>query len=204
MYLEPFVGGANIVSGLLGKRMAADACEDLIMLYVALQRGWKPPTSISEEEYKAAKADKVPSALRAFIGFGCSFSGKWFGGYARDPKSDRNYALNAANSLEKLRPHIQDVEFLCADYKAFNPSGLIIYCDVPYIGTTGYSAVGKFNHGDFWQTAREWSQNNTVLTSSYEAPEDFKCVLEISTKTDMGNNKNEKIPRIERVFEYSF
>ena len=36
----------------------------------------------------------------SFVGFGCSFAGKWFGGYARS-NDKRNYAKMAKNSLNK-------------------------------------------------------------------------------------------------------
>lgn len=49
---------------------------------------------------------------------------------------------------------------------------------------------------------REWSKNNDVYISEYNAPDDFECVLEIPTRTDIRNKKNELDSRIERVFKY--
>lgn len=80
-YIEPFVGAGWIVSGMRGSssRVASDLSEDLILLWQALQDGWDPPKAVTEEEYNRLKTDP-PSALRAFVGYGLSFSGKWFGG----------------------------------------------------------------------------------------------------------------------------
>jgi len=203
IFLEPFVGGANIISRMNGFRIASDANTDLIAMYRALQDGWLPPQQVTENEYKDAKRDKsIDPALRAFIAVACSFSGKWFGGYARDPKSDRNYALNGYNSLLKLKPRIDGVLFYPNDYRYWEPFDALIYCDPPYENTTGFDALKGFNHIEFWDTMREWSQNNTVVISEYVAPDDFECVLEISTKTDIGNKNNEKISRIERLFRH--
>jgi len=49
---------------------------------------------------------------------------------------------------------------------------------------------------------RLWSKNNLVFISEYIAPDDFKCVLQINTKTDMRNKNNNKISRIEKLFKY--
>lgn len=84
-YIEPFVGGGNILAEVRAKkRTALDANEALITMYKALQKGWRPPTAVSEEEYAHYKALKDPNdPMTAFVGFAASFGGKWFGGYAR-------------------------------------------------------------------------------------------------------------------------
>jgi DNA adenine methylase len=202
-YLEPFVGAGWVLQEVVGQRMASDINPYLIELYKALQRGWIPPSQVSESEYHEAKVgDFCPPYLRAFIGFGCSWGGKWFGGYARDPKSDRNYALNAQRSLLKALPRIQDVSFHIREYTDWSPQELMIYCDPPYENTTAYSAAPNFNYPKFWAMMRSWSNRNTVLISSYYAPPDFETVWSKETKTDLGNSKGEKIPRLERLFKY--
>lgn len=180
-----------------GIRYASDAHEDLILLLKAVQNGEELPDYITEEQYNQEKASKIPSALRAFIGFGCSFSGKFFGGYARD-NTGRNYAKNCKNSLLKKKPFLQDVVFEFKDYRSWDVENFLIYCDPPYQGFTEYSI--KFDHDIFWETMRAWSQKNTVVISEYSAPPDFKCVLEIPTKTDMHCASGQ---RIEKLFTFS-
>ena len=73
-----------------GVRCASDVNRPLITMYKALQDGWIPPSTVTEEmyaEYKGIQDAEDP--LTAFIGIGCSFSGKWFGGYARSGEIGR-------------------------------------------------------------------------------------------------------------------
>lgn len=205
VYLEPFVGGASVLEKIPStfKRLASDVNPYLISLYKAVQRGWDPPKNVTEDEYlKAKNTEEFPKYLKGFIGVGCSFGGKWFGGYARSGK--RNYAENARNSLIKLRSKIKDVKFKCISYDKLDPFGCIIYCDPPYVGTTKYNILSEnFNYELFWNTMRNWAKRNTIYISEYIAPEDFKCVLEIKTKTDL-HTKTGKEERIEKLWTYKF
>jgi DNA adenine methylase len=202
-FLEPFIGGCNIAPLMKGKVFASDANEYLIEMYLALQNGWVPPQNISEEEYTNIKINKDKNkALTGFVGIGCSYSGKWFGGYARN-KTGRNYCLNAHNSLLRIIPKIENIKFKCISYEKLSPKNCLIYCDPPYKGTTGYNATEKFDHNLFWETMRKWSIDNTVLISEYSAPDDFKEVWKKETKLDIRNKKQEKEIRIEKIFKLS-
>ena len=98
-FVDLFCGSCNIISAIKApKRIANDLHKELIALHKAVQQGWIPPSVITEEDYKQAKYQE--DHLKSFVGFGCSFSGKYFGGYARGGE-DRNYALNANNTLLK-------------------------------------------------------------------------------------------------------
>ena len=78
IFVEPFVGAANIISRMDGERHAYDNHNELIELYKALQNGWIPPSELSETEYDILKNETEKLHLKAFAGFGCSFSGKYF------------------------------------------------------------------------------------------------------------------------------
>jgi DNA adenine methylase len=159
-----------------------------------LKHGWKPPTTLTESEYNALKKQS-PSALRGFAGFGCSHSGKFFGGYARD-NTGRNYAKNAHNSLNKLRPALIDTQLILGTYDRVKVSADVIYCDPPYANTTGFS-TGKFDHEKFWQWVRDRSERSIVLVSEYNAPTDFLPVWQAKVRTDMrGANQD----RVEKLF----
>lgn len=84
-YIEPFVGG-GAMGAVMGKHFDhahySDVHEDLILMWQALHRGDEFPDEVSEDEYQALK-NAEPSAFRGLVGFGASFGGKWFGGYAR-------------------------------------------------------------------------------------------------------------------------
>jgi DNA adenine methylase len=76
-------------------------------MFQKLQAGWIPPTEVSEEEYYSAKDNQENEPwLAGFIGFACSFAGKWWGGYARDGKNG-NYALRGHNSILKKMKNLQ-------------------------------------------------------------------------------------------------
>ncbi len=94
---------------------------------------------------------------------------------------------------------LQDVKFAHKEFSDVNVSDCLIYCDPPYVGTTGYGAVGEFNTERFWQHCRYLSSNNTVVVSEYVAPDDFVCVWQKKTKTDM-HTLSGKEPRIEKLF----
>jgi DNA adenine methylase len=183
-----------------GKRAAFDKHPKLIAMYQELQKGWLPPETLTREEYYQVK-DNGADYLQGFVGFGCSFSGKWWGGYAKD-NTGRNYCLNARNSILKKMETMQDVKFAEADYKDIHPEGCLCYMDPPYENTTAYS-FGKFDTDEFWEVVREWSKVNTVIVSEYAAPQDFTCVLSIPTKTDIRNKNNEHESRIEKLFCFS-
>lgn len=200
LYIEPFMGAGWVMHKMGGSRLGCDKHPYLIAMWKALQDGWIPPKSITEEEYYSIREnqDEIPH-LAGFIGFGCSHSGKWWGGYAKDGNG-RNYCLNAHNSIMKKLRTMKGVEFQCCDYHELEPSGALVYCDPPYQDTTGYG-TGPFDHDEFWNVVRKWSQSNTVIVSEYIAPEDFECILEIRTKTDMRNASGDKESRIERLFK---
>ena len=200
--VEPFVGGCNIISKMSGERYCYDINEYLIEMYKAVQNGWTPPAIITEEEYDYIRNNKdKDKPLTGFVGIGCSYSGKWFGGYARN-KTGRNYCLNAHNSILKQLNEIRDIKFDCKDYKELEFDGCLIYCDPPYKDTTKYPIIGEFNTEEFWNVMRNWSKNNTVIISEYEAPYDFECIKEIHTKTDIRNSDGKRENRVERLFRY--
>ena len=203
LYIEPFVGGANIVSKMSGERKAYDFNEYIIEMYKAIQDGYELPNIITEEDYKFIKNNKdVDKPLTGFVGFGCSFAGKWFGGYARGHGGKCGYADTSKRSLIKKMSTMQNVKFEYADYKTLQFEDCLIYCDPPYVNTTKFNGVPDFDTNEFWDIMRKWSKNNQVYISEYTAPDDFKCVLEIQTKTDIRNKNNNMECRTEKLFTY--
>lgn len=199
-FFEPFVGGCNIIPEMSGKRIAGDVNGYIIEMYKALQQGWLPPQSMSEEQYQYIKEHKSEKpALTGFTGIGCSYSGKWFGGFARNA-TGRNYCLNAYNSVVKLSVRLHGITFMCLNYKNVAPKDFLIYCDPPYSGTCGYTAAGSFDTEHFWNTMRKWSRNNLVFISEYTAPDDFECVWQTETKLDIRDKDNVKQTRTEKLF----
>lgn len=117
VFVEPFCGGLNITCRMTGAIRASDSSKSLITLYKALQGGWEPPEHLDEFQYKLLK-DRLDEndPLTAFAGYGCSFGGKFFRGYARG-SAGRNYASGTRKSLLKNRDRCSNVIFECLDYK---------------------------------------------------------------------------------------
>jgi DNA adenine methylase len=199
-YHEPFCGLYSVGRHVMApKRSGADTHPDLIHLLQAIQTGWIGPYNITEAQYKELQIAPT-SALRGFVGFGCSFGGKFFGGYARD-KTGRNYATNAARSLIKLTPQIRNVTFFQQSYFDYVKGDALVYCDPPYKDTTGFSC-GDFDPDIFWKWVRWLSQDTIVLVSEYTAPSDFEVIWEKLVRTDMNNACNQKLSRVEKLFKY--
>jgi len=201
-WVEPFVGGANLIDKVCGWRIGNDNNFYLIELFKAIQSGWIPPEECGEEEYNHIKRNKdnYPPYLVGFIGFGCSFGSKFMRGYARS-KTTRNFCIQAKNSILKQKENIIGVQFYHGDYKDLKiPSKSLIYCDPPYEGAEKYSTYKKFNHNEFWQWCRDKkSEGHTVFVSEQTAPDDFECIKEVELicKVDA---RGKATKRIERLF----
>jgi DNA adenine methylase len=217
-YYEPFVGSCWILMEIeKGPNYASDANEYLIAMWKAVQKGWIPPSKVSEAQHARGKAQiqnngkgKMSKELLAFIGFGCSFYAMWFAGYARGS----NYAQKAKDSILRKKEKInKDTKFSCCSYDEIKPEkNSLIYCDPPYDNTDQEYASQKqhgkdnevkrerFDSEKFWEWCRKMSKaGHTVLISEYKAPKDFKCVLRINTTTGV-HAKNRS--RVEKLFQY--
>jgi DNA adenine methylase len=203
-FVEPFCGALSVTAEMSGRRVASDASPYLFTLYSALRRGWVPPSEVSREEYERVRlAPDVTDPLTAFIGYGCSWGGKWWGGFGKNPAHWAPRSSNARSSMLRKFARCSEVVFAHRDYRALSPdSRHLVYCDPPYAGTTGYDAVGTFDSTAFWATVREWSARGTlVLVSEYTAPADFRCVWEIQTRTDLHGAG--RAGRVERLWEFN-
>ena len=174
----------------------------LIAMWQALQNGWMPPDVVTKEEYYHVKAnmDENP-ALTGFVGFGCSFGGKWFGGLASNKKGD-NYCARAERSLLKDLPGVQSATFTCLDYHDVKiPDDAVVYCDPPYANTTGYT-VGQFDTNEFWDYMRQLSKRCDVYISEEFAPDDFECVWSQELTRTLDYNKSNQPKKVEKLFKY--
>lgn len=184
-YLEPFVGSCAIAAELGFPCMTlSDLNADLIAMWQALQSGWDPPSRVTEAEWREAKAGKGEPHERAFIGFACSYGGSWFSSFAKN-KTNANYAAQGRRSVLRRISRLRHARFLACAYSDHDPDECLVYCDPPYKGTAGYSAVECFDHDLFWETMRVWSRRNTVFVSEYSAPSDFESVASIPRKSTL-------------------
>ncbi len=199
-YYEPFCGSCNVTQHIVAKRrFASDAHKELIALHKHVQAGGWLPELVTEDDYRRARVtNDFEDWYRGFVGFGCSYSGKWFGGYARNKRGD-NFAKQSANSLRKKHNTLKGVVF---DRSAYDEVTVrresVIYCDIPYKGTTEYSV--EFDHRAFYEWARNLSADgSSVLVSEYacNVPSDFEVLLEIRSEKEIRNASGERLPTTE-------
>ena len=203
-FVSLFCGSCSIESKVKGfdKVICNDKHEYLIELFKGVQNGYELPELITEEQYKYIREHKDENKiLTGFVGFGCSFGGKWFGGYARN-KTNTNYALQSKKSLLKDMDNLMITQFTCQDYRdVIIPNNSIVYADPPYNNTTGYGK-DKFNSDEFWEYMRVISKNNKVFISEQIAPSDFKCIWEKEFTRTLDVNKDNQFKVTEKLFTY--
>lgn len=202
-FVSLFCGSCSIEAKIKADvKILNDIHPYLIAMWKGLQDGWRPPSIITKDEYYYVKDHKEENpALTGFVGFGCSFGGKWFGGLASNKKGD-NYCTRAERSLLKDFEGVKDATFLCMNYKdVIVPNGSVVYCDPPYCNTTGYT-TGNFNHEEFWEYMRELSQRCTVFISEQTAPEDFEPIWQQEVKRTLDYNKDNNFNKVEKLFVY--
>ena len=98
-------------------------------------------------------------------------------------KSDKSLeSLERLQSLERL----ERLQSYSTDYRKIKiESDSVIYCDIPYKGTSGYGNKKKeFDYESFYDWA--CSQDVPLFISEYNMPEDrFECVLELRKQSCM-------------------
>ena len=210
-YLEPFCGACSVLS-IMNQDYdcnASDYHPDLIELWKTVQdNSFVIPTDMTEELYNTIKDLPSPSALKAFVGFGCSFGGKYFAGYADKYKNDKkeDYLKEVSNSIRKKKDKLKDIHFDCCSYDEWDPHNMLIYCDPPYQETkypikyrTNTKEYDIFDNKHFWDVMREWSKDNYVFISETTAPTDFEKIWSKSThrsasQSDKTRYKNKSDP----------
>lgn len=198
---DAFCGGLSMSVALSknGPVRSTDACAALIALYRAVQSGWEPPNEVSSEEYAAAKSLPDSDPMKAFCGFGCSFGGKWFGGWGGPSKHHpTGLAIYTRNSLLKNGvPGVVE----CVDFMSVQPRPCkeILYLDPPYYGTTRYAGVPSFDSERFVERVGEWARHTHVFVSEYSFPIG-ECVFEKASKTKVnGGMSGKALDAVERL-----
>lgn len=210
-YVEPFCGSCNVASKVNIKyKTLNDKHPYLIAMFQALQKGWIPPDVVTEEDYYISKKNMTEQPhIAGFVGFACSFAGKWFGGYARDSKGGGtgNYALRGKNSVLKKMKTLMEATFTSKDFRELNFENSIIYCDPPYKDTTQYNKklLGEFPYDEFLEWVKAQSKKNIVLVSEYKynIPDGACIVLEIPSRTSIRNKSGNVIETVEVLYTYN-
>ena len=205
VYLEPFMGYAHILKRIENKKQiyAGDSNKLITILFNGLKRNKLYP-KISKKKYNDLKNEKKKSFNQAYAAFALSYGGKEWGGYTPlNLKHNRNYELERQNYYESLKKNKSFKKSVIKNlsYDEWCPKNLLIYCDPPYENTTSYGKSCNLNYDLFWDTMREWSNENIVYISEYNAPEDFVEVSNAEKFTTIsGVGSIDK--RLEKLFQY--
>ena len=207
-YLEPFVGGANMIDKInCDKKYGCDLNEYLIELLKHIQQGISDiPDFILKDDYINVRNNKenYPIWYQGLIGF-CSFGNKFWNGYASNGKEDITGERTKSyfKSIKEQSSKIKDIMFKnCSFQDVKNIKGYVIYCDPPYKGTTKYK-TDPFPYDEYYDWCRKMSKNNIVICSEYWMPNDFECIWEKETKANLSCNRksnDESNKRTEKLF----
>lgn len=197
-WVEPFVGGCNLIDKVTGKRVGADSNLYLISMFSDLLKGVTYP-KITKDIYNAVRdcyktgSTDYSLGFIGWVGFNCSYSGKFFGGFAgtvNTRQGVRDYQNEAFRNVEEQLVNLEGVQFIHCSYKDLaitEPS--IIYCDPPYKDTTKY-ATSDFDYIDFYKWCTDKvDEGHIVFVSEYniEHPR-FLKVWEKEVKSSLSAN----------------
>lgn len=217
-YIEPFVGGANVIDKIRCKeRCGFDKNKYLIELLKHVAEGNELLEEVSRELYNDVRSNyklenKYEDWFVGNVGFIASYNGRWFdGGYAqpgyektKSGERYRDYYQEAKRNIIEQRENISNVKFHTSDYRNTvdlnHDVGAVIYCDPPYANTKQYANSKDFDYQEFWGTMRLWSKNNIVLISEQSAPEDFECIWEQEVSRSI--KATDKSMSTEKLFKY--
>jgi DNA adenine methylase len=210
-YWEPFVGAGWVLSRIENNNaynFASDILPELIAMWQALQNGWVPPETITLAQWQIAKVGNCGPALRAFIGFGCSWGGNWFRGSYLIRKNGKSQAAISKRSLMRKLATIPITKFYVADFLEEDPpeNNMLIYCDPPYEmkAPQEYRATGHFDNAAFWDRVRLLaSRGHIVVVSEYKAPNDFVVIHQKTARQDVGRwgrQTTDDDLRVEKLF----
>lgn len=207
IYWEPFVGAANVIQHIKAPyRIGSDLDLHIVHYLSLIQKGWNPPNLTIDESLYLAWKKFEPSkpeeyAIKAMIGYGCSFGGKWFGGFARVPRKDssNSFYQTAQIASRKQFALLKGIMFFQQSFLDFTPIGTdLIYCDPPYRNTTHCGTNRKFDSDLFWAWCLRCNlQGIRVLVTEFEAP---SFAHEIWRKTKAADLKQNGTTHTERLF----
>lgn len=221
-YIEPFVGGANIIDKIhCPIKIGFDKNAPLIALHHKAQKDFNgiPAHGSDDLWYRAKDAYRAaqgnPDEIRnnpnapslwqigaiAFLG---SFNhGGFSRGYAK-PEGERDPYNEAYRNLQKQAQSEEYKNIIfqwLPDYTyitsapLINPNEKILfYCDPPYEGTKpyGYAFETKFNYEEYWNWVRELSKTAFVICSEQHFPNDFNILWEKDVNRTMSTSNKFK------------
>lgn len=210
-YIEPMVGSCSIIEKIqCDNRIASDINDELIALlqYVKLDPTLSiAPMDCTFEHYADVResrklgTNKYSKEYTALIGYCGSYGGRYYdGGFGKDKTGKRNIYQERVKNLKEDSPLLKDIEIRCCDYHQYlDYKNCLFYFDPPYKGTKKYSKQ-SIDYDDFYDFLRVLSQNNIVLTSEYNMPDDFKCIWQKERNVQQKSDRTSAEKAVEKLF----
>jgi len=199
-YVEPFVGGANVIDKIkCERRIGTDSNNYLIALLKQVTESDPGlPDEVSRPMYNEIRSNYKTGLYQDWVvgcvGFLASYNGRFFdGGYAQPgyetlkdgKKRYRDYYREAKDNLLAQIPLLKGVRFECRDYKdaiktfsgGLREHPTLFYCDPPYQNKKQYGEIKpKEWYDEFWQTIEKLSSEAIVIVSEENAPGNWTCI----------------------------
>lgn len=200
-YVEPFVGGANIIDKVqASSRVGYDYDKYVIELLNHIKTGGDIPEVVTKENYIDAKAHYIAKDNHykcwyiAAIGYLTSGTGRIYNGYRAHTLE--KYVAERQILLEQAK-YLRDVQFINDEYKSVSANGSLIYCNIQ-----DEVDNGKLHETEFWEKVAEWERDNIVIVRCETAPQDYMCVWE--DKDSKQKLYINKVYNIEHEEDYNF
>lgn len=224
-YIEPFVGGANMIDKIkCPNRIGYDKSETLIELLKTAQKDINLiPKNITKEqfdkgrEYRKNKMTLEETGLSLLEIASAEFLGSYSaGGFPKGyaaPTKTRNFYQENYKNLCLQSEKLKDIIFIVKNYEEIDPNdfkGAVFYLDPPYYGTASYDYKKNysFNYEYFWNWVRKLSFRNYVFISEQTAPSDFVpiWIKDVKRTMTLKNNTSatEKLFVLENSFAHNF
>ena len=213
-YIEPFVGGANVIDHINCKnRIGSDCNDELISLLEYMKSDSLLsifPAECSFEHYEKVR-DSRKNNTHIFskqyisgIGYFASYAGRYFdGGYGRDKTGKRNIYAERLKYAREQAPLLKDISFYCRDYTYYKDfENCVFYLDPPYRNTTNYNNKDNFDYEKFYDFIRYLSKRNYVFISEYSMPSDFTCIWSKERKVMQQSDRKKGEIVVEKLFIY--
>lgn len=215
IYVEPFVGGANVIDKIQAyRKIGTDSNKYLIALLNYVKKNQSLPDVVLDKEhcyYVKNNKDEFEDWYVGFIGFvPMGFNGMFYASYIGDSRRGNAGNLKqqeTINNLLRQAPKLVGTSFYHKSYQEMitelkTVDNILFYCDPPYANTRNHYKQGKFDTEMFWNDIRELSKTKYVIVSELNAPDDFVCVWQKEIKRGFKGDFKTVTKAIEKLFIY--
>lgn len=217
LYVEPFVGGANIIDKInCPHKYGIDKNYSLICLLRKAQEAPEDIPSTGSKElwyqakdiYRRYKGEpQMEEEMEGWRIGAIQFLGSYNrGGFSRgyaNPTKEQDFYKQAYDNLIKQakEPKFKDIIFCHSNYNELQLDDnfpTLIYCDPPYENTKpyGYKFETDFDYKYYWNWVRKMSQKHIVICSEQNFPSDFNIIWQKEVKRTMNNKRKTAIEKL--------